>query len=413
MLTYTISKGDRNLSGGISLAPSKSISNRDIVIRALKNSKFDIKTISEKDAAKVIDQSLRKGKVALDKGNPAMAIRFLRAFLSYFQGEWIITGSEEMRKRPVGDVIDILQKEGLNIKYLERDGFPPLKIIGKGLKGSVIRVDASICSQFISASLLISQVVPSDEVVALKNRIINSPYIDQTIRLLNYLGVNTNWDKQEILVEHELNDGMEMTVEPDWVSASYWYQMAALASKAEFAINGLNPESIQSDAIIKEIFEPLGVKTINTPNGIVIKKTKRKIKSFEYDFSNNPDLVPTLVATCVGLKIPFRFYGIEILRQKDTDRVMALQTQMIKLGAKIKVEKKGESETLTFDGKAKISLRKPITFSTFGDHRIAMSLAPLSIIGLKLNIEDPRVVSKSYPCYWDDYKKNGFQIEQE
>ncbi|PKP39573.1 MAG: 3-phosphoshikimate 1-carboxyvinyltransferase [Bacteroidetes bacterium HGW-Bacteroidetes-15] len=412
MLIYTISKGDRNLSGEISLAPSKSISNRDIVIRALRNSKFDIKAISEKDAAKVIDKLLRKGKVTLDKGDPAKAIRFLRAFLTYFKGEWIITGSAEMRKRPVGDVIDILHNQGLNIKYLERDGFPALKIIGKGLKGSITRVDASICSQFISASLLISQVLPAEDVVGLKNRIINSPYIDQTIRLLNYLGVNSNWDKQEILVEHQLNDGTEMSIEPDWLSASYWYQMAALASKAEFKINGLNPESVQSDAIVKEIFEPLGVKTIITEKGVIITKAKRKIKTFEYNFSNNPDLVPTLVVTCVALKIPFRFSGIEILRHKDTDRVMALQTQMIKLGAKIKVEKKGELETLTFDGKSKISVKEPITFSTFGDHRIAMALAPLSILGLKLNLEDPRAVSKSYPCYWDDYKKLGFQIVQ-
>jgi 3-phosphoshikimate 1-carboxyvinyltransferase len=412
MQTYTISKRDRNLSAELSLAPSKSISKRNIFVRALKDSKFSIKTISEKDAARVIDKSIRKGKVALDKGNPAKAIRFLGAFFSYFKGEWIITGSKEMRKRPIGDVIEILQQQGHNIKYLERDGFPALKIIGKGFKGKITRIDSTICSQYISASLLISQSLPSEDVVALKNWIADSPYISQTIRLLNYIGVNTDWVKEEILIEHELHDGTEMSVEPDWLAASYWYQMAAIASKAEIKLNGLNFDSVQSYAIVKEIFEPLGVKTIASSNGVTLKKIKSKIKSFEYDFSNNPDLVPTIATTCVVLKIPFRFSGIEVLRNKDTDRVMALQSQMAKLGAKLKVEKRGNLETFSFDGKATIPSKGSMAFSTFGDHRMVMSIAPLAILGVKVCIDEPRVVSKSYPCYWDDYKKAGLEIEQ-
>ena len=412
MLVYTISKKDGKISGEVSLAPSKSISNRNILIKALKSAKFDTSTISEKDAARVIDKSIRKGEVALDKGDPAKAIRFLRAFISYFGGEWIITGSSEMRKRPIGDVIEILKGEGLNIKYLEREGFPPLKIIGKGFKENITRVDASICSQFISASLVISPTMEANNVVEFKDKILNSPYISQTIRLFNYLGSNKDWNKDEILVEHELHDGSEMTVEADWLAASYWYQLIALSSKGELVISGLNPDSVQGNAIAKEIFEPLGVKTEVVNNGIRIVKVKRKLKSFEYDFSINPDLVPTIVTTCVALSIPFRFKGIEVFRQQDSDRVLALQTQISKLGAKIEVEKKDEFEILTFNGKTKFSSKKFISFSTFGDHRIAMSLAPLSVLGMDVNIEDPKVVAKSYPCFWEDMEKAGFSVDK-
>lgn len=412
MLTYTISKPDSSVSGEITLTPSKSISNRNIVISALKSSTFDIKTITEKDAAKLIDKSIRQGEVALDQGDPSKAIRFLRAFIRYFGGEWIITGSSEMKKRPVGDVIEILRKEGLNINYLEREGFPPLKIIGKGFKESITRVDADICSQIISASLLISQVLPSEQVVELKDTIVNSPYISQTIRLLNYLGINNEWDKEEMLIEHELHDGAEMSIESDWLSASYWYQLVAITPKAELTINNLNPESVQSDAIVKELFEPLGVKTVDVEQGVTIKNTVSRLKSLEYDFTNNPDLVPTIVATCVAKNISFRFHGMEVLRHKDVDRVMAIQTQMSKIGAKIEVEKNGEFETLTFNGEAKIPVGKSIEFSTLGDHRLAMALAPLAIMGIDITMNDPRVVSKSYPCYWDDLKKIDFTVDQ-
>jgi 3-phosphoshikimate 1-carboxyvinyltransferase len=412
MLTYTISKKDRKLSGEISLPPSVSISKRNLLIKALKNAKFDMKTISEKDAARVIDKSLRKGRVALDEGEPAKAIRFLRAFLAYFKGEWIVTGTEEMHKRPIGDVIDMLSNQGFNIKYLIREGFPPLKIIGKGFKGSITRVDSTICSQFISTTLLMSHSLPADEVVELKNRIVNSPFIDQTIRLLRYLGVNSNWEKEEILVEYELNDGTEMSVESDWKSASYWYEMAAIASKTDIKIKGLNPTSVQGDAIVKEIFEPLGVKTEEVKDGIVLKKVKRKIKSFEYDFLNNPDLVPTLVVTCVALHVPFRFAGVEQLRLKETDRIMILQSQMLKLGAKLTVEKKGDMETLCFNGKSKIAKLKDVAIETFNDHRMVMSFAPLAMLGINVTVDNPKVVTKAYPCYWEDYKKMSISVEQ-
>ncbi|NHB70046.1 3-phosphoshikimate 1-carboxyvinyltransferase [Perlabentimonas gracilis] len=410
MQIYTVSKPDSELFGSISLSPSKNISNRDIVIRALKNAKFDIKSISEKDAAKVFAEEIRKGEVPLEAGDPAKAIRLLRAFLSFFKGDWIVTGSAEMHKRPVGDVIDMLQKQGINIKYIEREGFPPLKIIGKAIKGNIIRVDAIICSQFITTSLLLSPSLSSDDVVEFRNRIISSPYIKQTLRLLNYLGINSSWDKDEILIENDLHDESAMTVEADWLSASYWYQMAAISSKVELTIDGLNPESVQSDAIVKELFEPLGVKTTPTMNGVLLTKTKRKLELLEYDFTNNPHLIPTMVATCVAMQMPFRFAGIGVMNCMESQRLMALQSQFGRVGAKLKVEKKGELETLTFDGKTAFPKGTTVEFKPLDDHRVTMALAGLVAKGCAVSLDNPRVVSKSYPSFWDDLKKVGIQV---
>ncbi len=412
MLTYTISKKDKSLSGEVTLAPCRSISNRSLVIRAIKSSKSEIKAMSDKDAEKIIDKSVRKGKVPLDKGEPLKAIRFLRAFFSFFGGEWIITGSDEMYKRPVGDVIKILQEQGFNIKYLERSGFPPLKIIGKGFKGNITRVDASISSEFINTSLLFAQSLPKDDLIELKDSIIKSPFIFQTIRLFSYLGVNSTWERDEVLTEYELNDGSEMSVEGDWTSASYWFQMVALAKKAEIMVKGLNSESIQGDAIVKDIFTQLGVNTEVTADGLVLKKAKPKIKNLEYDFSNNPDIVPTVAVTCVALGIPFRFSGVESLRHKDSDRLMAIQTQMALLGAKVTFEKMGEFETMIFNGTAKGFGKKAPALNSFNDHRIVMALAPLSLLVPDLTIENPKVTAKSYPGYWEDMKKVGFNFEQ-
>lgn len=412
METYTLAKPKSDLCGTITLSPSKNISNRDITINALKNSKFDIESISEKDAIRVFDEKIKKGKIALDTGRPAKAIRLIRAFLTYFKGDWIVTGSAEMHKRPVGDVIDLLQSQGINIKYIIREEFPPLKIIGKGIKGPITRVDAVICNQFISTALLISPTLTSDDAVALKNQIIRSPYINQTLKLLRYLGVNTNWNKDEMLIEHHLNDGSAMTVEADWLSASYWYQMVAIADKAELTINGIEPDSVQSDAIVKELFEPLGVKTTPTDSGVKLTKIKRKIKEFVYDFSNNPHLIPTMVTTCVALNLPFRFSGIEVMNSLEPERAMALQSQLKKVGATLTIEKRGDYKTMVFDGDASIPKDKVIDFKPLNDHRVIMALSALTVNGCKISIENPRAVSRSYPNFWNDLKQVEIQVEK-
>jgi 3-phosphoshikimate 1-carboxyvinyltransferase len=412
MVTYSVTKKDRNLSGEVSLAPSKSISNRKIVIRAVKNAKLDIKNLADKEADKLFDENIRQSESNIELGQTGVAIRLLRAVLTYFGGEWIVTGSEEMRKRPIGDVIELLQANGFDIKFLERTGFPPLKIIAKGFRGSISRIEAAICGQFVTVTLSISPSLSTDDFLGLRGKIKNSPYVTQTFKMLNMLGINSGWKMDEMLIDHGYHDGSELAVEADWTSAGYWYEMAALAENVDLKINGMNPDSIQSDAIVKEIFEPLGVKTEETENGISLKKVKCKLKKFEYDFTNNPNLVPTLIATCVGMGLPFEFTGVDSLRLKDSDRLMVLQSQMAVVGAELVVKTTKNGDVITFDGKVNNAKKEGFTFNTFDDHRVLMSLAPLTLSHGNIGLDYPNAVHKSYPCFWQDLKKVGFEVEQ-
>ncbi len=412
MVNCIVTKKDRVLSGEVSLAPSKSISNRKIVIRVVKNAATASKNLESKEADKVFDRTIRKGRRNLEEGQTGVAIRLLRAVLFYFGGEWIVTGSREMGRRPVGDVIKILQRQGFNIKYFERSGFPPLKVIAKGFRGGIIRLEATVCSQFVSVSLSVAPSLSTEDFLGLRGKIKNSPYVTQTFKMLNMLGINSGWETEEMLIDHEYYDGSELSVEADWTAASYWYEMAALSKKVNFKINGLNPESIQSDAIVKEIFESLGVKTTNIDGGILLSKVKPSLKQFEHDFSNNPNLVPTIIATCVGLKIPFKFTGVESLRSKDFDRLEVLQSQMAILGATLVIEASTIGDTISFDGtRARVS-KKVNEINTFDDHRVLMSMVPLALVHGSIQINFPNAVHKSYPCFWRDLKNVGFEVTE-
>jgi len=412
MVNYLITKKNRILSGEVTLAPSKSISNRKIVIRVVKNAATDSKNLESKRADKVFDRTIRKGRRSLEVGQTGVAIRLLRAVLSYFGGEWIVTGSREMGRRPVGDVIKILQREGFNIKYFERCGFPPLKVIAKGFRGGVTRIEASVCSQFVTVSLSIAPSLSTEDFLGLRGKIKNSPYVTQTFKMLNMLGINSGWKTDEMLIDHEYYDGSELSVEADWTAASYWYEMAALSKKVNFKINGLNPESIQSDAIVKEIFESLGVKTTPIEGGIELSKLKPTLKQFEHDFSNNPNLVTTIIATCVGLKIPFKFTGVESLRVNDFDRLEVLQSQMAILGSKLAIESSLVGETISFDGTRKRILKKVNEINTFDDHRVLMSMVPMALTHGNIQVNFPNAVHKSYPCFWRDLKTIGFDVAE-
>ena len=411
MLKHTVLKDDKSLNGEITLAPSKSISSRMIIIQAIRRSGLDQSKLDGSEDVNVIDPSVREGETDLTTGNTGKALRFLKAFFGKNKGVWLITGSEWQRKRPVGEVVEILRKSGVNIKYVERTGFPPLRIIGKGLKGKISRIEASISSQVISASLFIAQKETPTSIEELKQQVFASSYIGITLRWLKYMGVNAAWENDESLIQHEYKDGSEMAIEADWSCASYWYEMVALAEKANITLNGLSEESIQSDAVVKELFEELGVKSRFTANGLILTKTKRKISQFDHDLSNNPDLIPTFAATCAMLKIPFRIKGVNSLRLKVNDRVESLLKVLKKLGVGASVELDGEVEILCSNGELSLPKEQTFCIPTFDDHRIALAFAPYSIVLDSVRVENPSVVSKVYPSFWDDCKKLGFVIE--
>lgn len=413
MFRYTISKADKDLLGEITLFPAKSISNKVLVFKVLKHSGRDQKNLPEKDEVEMMFEKAPKIKKSMYKGETGAALRHLRSFFNFFKGEWIISGTDKAKDHPIESVVKILQRQGVNIRFLERAGFPPFKLIGKNFKGNtILRVDSNISSKIISASLIISPNISNSLVLEMKDRIINSSYIELTLKALQYLGINSGWDKSETLIEPEFKDGSELTIEADWSATSYWYEIAALSNKCNLTIHGVNVDSTQSDIITKELFNQFGVKTTFIQDGIVLTKIKRTVKLFEYDFANNPDLVPTFVVACVMLKIPFRMIGVNDLHAKYNDRIKSLQLELKKFGAVLTIDNKDDREVLCFNGKIKMP-NKPIEISTFDDHRMAMAFAPIAITGVPVIIDNPMLTSKSYPSYWDDFKKTGFSVNQD
>jgi len=414
MFKYTISKADNDLSGEVALFPTKSISNKVLVFKVIRQSNDEQRVIAkEEDEAKLIFEKVPKIKKKLDKGDTGAAIRHLRSFFHFFKGDWLITGTDNAKNHPIKTVVKLLKQEGINIDFVEREGFPPFKLIGKNFLGNtILRVDSSITSQVVSTSLIVSPSLPNSVILEIKDRIINSSYIELTLKALQYLGINSGWEKSETLVEAEFKDGSELTVEADWADASYWYEAAALSSKCNLTIKGLNYESSQCDILTKELFYQFGVKTRFIQDGVILTKGKQTIKTFEYNFANNLELVPTFAVLCVIQKIPFRIKGVKELHIKCNDRLNSLQSELHKFGAKITIETIDDQEILCFDGKSKLP-KKPIEIATYDDHRMVMAFAPLAILGIPIIIENPKLASKSYPSFWDDFKKTGFTFDQE
>ena len=413
MFKYTISKADKELFGDVTLSPSIKTSSKVLVFRVLKKLGTEQKFTPDKEETDLIFGNIPNKRKSLEKGDPGKALRHLRSFFNFFKGEWIIATSKISKEKPIELIVNILQKEGINISFIERPSSTPFKLTGKGFKGNtILRVDSSISSQVIKTSLLLSPTLPYSIIAEMKDRILNSPYIELTLKALQLLGIHSEWKREEVLIESEFKDGSELAIEADWCSASYLYELAALSKKCDITIKGLNIDSIQNDSIVKELFVQLGVKTSVTSSGIRIVKEKNTTKLFDYDFTNNLNLVPTIAVTCVILKIPFKLRGVEGLHTMYGDRIKSLQSELLKLGAKISLEKVNDQETLYFNGKVDKSIGKKINISTFEDHRMVMAFAPIAITGIQVTIENPKLTSISYTSYWEDLKKLRFVIDQ-
>lgn len=414
---YIISKENKRITGEITLPASKSISNRLLIIRALYNN-FTINNLSQSDDTKVLEDALDLNSNTIDTGHSGTAMRFLAAFLSNKEGEWILTGSEEMKNRPVGTLINALKQLGANIEYPAKQGFPPLIIKGTQLNGGALEIEANISSQFISALLLIAPTLPDGLTLMLKNKVISAPYIHLTLKLMKYFGVTSMWKDNIISIEHQNYKTKDISIEADWSAASYWYEMAAFADEVDLTIYGLNKESHQGDAIVAKLFERLGVKTTFLTNGIKLSKQSRPQilaeKIFEFDFTDYPDLAQTFAVTLSMLNIPFKLSGLESLQIKETNRIKALKKELLKLGINLTQPESGilewnNSLVFQYNNKFKNSL-KNIEIHTYKDHRMAMAFAPIALKYGNVTINEPEVVSKSYPDFWDDMKKVGFNI---
>ncbi|MCG6187948.1 3-phosphoshikimate 1-carboxyvinyltransferase [Maribellus maritimus] len=408
-MKYQVSANTKNISGSINLPASKSISNRVLIISSLCFNPYPIKNLSDSDDTKVLFSALLSNKSTFDIGHAGTAMRFLTAFLAKIVGVWEVTGSERMKQRPIKILVDALNQLGAKIEYLENEDCPPLRIYGSHLKGQTLVLDGSISSQYITALLMIAPTVENGLTLKLTGDITSGSYIELTLRLMQKFGIQYQWEENEISVPEQNYFPMEFTVEADWSGASYWYQILALAEKGEVFLENLQLESLQGDANIAVWFEQFGVFSTQKENGVLLSKTKNiQPAKLELDFIENPDIAQTMACLCVAKQIPFHFTGLKTLKIKETDRIFALQNELAKFGATLTEPEHGE---LAWNGAIDSSIAEEIPeIKTYHDHRMALAFAPMAIAGFTLRIEDPMVVTKSYPIFWNDLKTIGFEI---
>ena len=410
-MNYQISAAIKNLSGTIQLPASKSISNRALIIHALSYSPYPIHNLSDSDDTKVLQAALYSNSSKFDIGHAGTAMRFLTAFLAKVVGEWEITGSERMKQRPIKILVDALTELGANIEYLGEEGCPPLKIFGSHLKGKTIQLDGSVSSQYITALLLIAPTLEGGLTLNLRGDITSRSYIKLTLELMAKFGIRYQWHKNEIIVPEQRYFPIDFTCEADWSGASYWYQIMALVDSGEILMENLVLNSLQGDADIAAWFQHFGVESIQEKTGVILSKTKNNQPDrLDLDFIENPDVAQTMACLCVAKGIPFHFTGLKTLKIKETDRIAALQNELAKFGATLVEPAHGE---LAWDGKLDMETKEELPLvKTYHDHRMALAFAPMALAGLPMRIEDPMVVTKSYPGFWSDLKKIGFEVSE-
>lgn len=384
----------------INLPSSKSISNRALILSALAYSPYEIENLSDCDDTRVTVKALDSNDSTFNIGAAGTAMRFLTAFLSKTVGEWEITGSERMKQRPIKLLVDALISLGAKIEYIENDGFPPLRIFGSAMMGGEIRLNGGISSQYISALMMIAPCMYNGLKIILEGNVISVPYIRMTMSMMKEFGVNVLFQNNEITIQPQIYKPIQYKVEADWSAASYWYEILSVAGKGKVYLNGLQKNSSQGDSKVAQLFEQLGVITEYQPEGVLLTTSKNLTNKFEYDFVNEPDLVQTFAVTCCLKNIIFYFKGVQSLKIKETNRIAALITEMQKLGYVLFEPSEGE---LTWTGE-RTEPSKRIKIATYDDHRMAMAFAPIAL-KIPIEIENPDVVSKSYPGFWDDFNQ--------
>ena len=406
------------LNQTIKLPASKSISNRVLVIYALSGSKILPDNLSDCDDTEVIMAALQHNPYEIDIKAAGTAMRFMTAFLSVKDGEeHVLTGTERMKHRPIGILVDALRRLGADISYIGEEGFPPLRIRGHSLEGGLLEIPGNISSQFISALLLIGPVMRNGLTLRLTGDVISRPYIDLTLWTMREFGADAEWsDFETIVVKPVPYRQRPYYIENDWSGASYWYEMMALSRHKddEIRLEGLMDGSKQGDSSVRYIFSLLGVKSTfettqgGVPTTVSLRHTGRCVPRLEYDFINAPDLTQTFVVCCALLGVHFHFHGLSTLKIKETDRIEALKTEMRKLGYVIRDVNGCE---LIWDGE-RCEPSYEAGIDTYEDHRMALAFAPAAFRTGGLRINNPQVVTKSYPRFWDDLRKAKFTIEE-
>lgn len=381
----------------IKLPASKSISNRVLILNALAYSPYDVQNLANCDDTNVLVKVLNSNDRIFDIGAAGTSMRFLTAFLSKTMGEWTITGSERMKNRPIALLVDALNSLGARIEYIEKEGYPPLRIFGSALLGGEISMNGGVSSQYISALMMIAPYMQKGLRIKLTGNIVSTPYIHMTMSLMKDYGVHVNFEDNVIEIAPQTYTPIQFRVESDWSAASYWYEMVSVSGKSKVYLEGLKNNSSQGDSKVAELFEQLGVNTQYKPEGVVLTPNNNNVDKFDFDFVDQPDLAQTFAVTCCLKNVQFHFKGVQSLKIKETDRVAALIHELAKAGYILHEPAEGE---LVWKGQ-RCDITAPISIATYEDHRMAMAFAPIALLQ-PINIENPQVVSKSYPGFWND-----------
>lgn len=401
----------RRIEGEIDLPASKSISNRVLLLNALCATPGRLSNLAQCDDTDAVLSALGQPDASeVNIGAAGTAMRFLTAYFATREGRGVvIDGTERMRQRPIGVLVDALRQLGAYIEYVETEGYPPLKITGTRLRGGALTVSGSVSSQYITAILLIAPVI-GGITLTIEGEIMSRPYIDMTLALMARYGVKAEWRENVIHVPAGEYTALDFTVEADWSAASYWWAMQAIVPQSRISLKGLEPQSLQGDSRIAELMSQMGV-TGNWCGRYLDLRSNGGVGcccSTFADLSGTPDIAQTLVVMLCLMGRPFRITGLRTLRIKETDRLEALRTELRKLGYVVKVE---GDDAISWHFETTAAEASP-HICTYHDHRMAMAFAPAAIRFPGLIIDDAQVVSKSYPLFWEHLRQAGFKIEE-
>jgi 3-phosphoshikimate 1-carboxyvinyltransferase len=407
-MRFLISHPNNEIKKSFNISGSKSESNRLLILKYLLEN-IEIDNISDSDDTVVLEKGLlsNSGKVNIHHAGTAM--RFLTAYFSIQENKsYVISGSNRMHDRPIKILVDALNDLGADVKYIDKTGYPPLKINGKKLNVFNVSLDAKISSQYITALILIAPSLEKGLIINLIGEITSKPYIDMSLALLNRIGVETSFINNRIEIKPVGNLNISKHyVESDWSSLSYFFSVVALSKSSEINIGTYFKNSIQGDKKLVEIYDKLGVKTIFKNNKVSLKKTRnfKLPKKLELKLNDTPDLAQTIAVTCFGLGLPCDLYGLHTLKIKETDRLLALKVELEKLGATVIITE----DSLHL--KKSIIIKKDIIINTYDDHRMAMAFATLGIVK-PIIINNPKVISKSFPSFWSVLEKLNFKLSE-
>ena len=403
---YKISKEFQDIQGAVSISGSKSESNRLILLRAY-TSYFKIFNLSNSDDTQLMLSAIESDKKEINIGHAGTAMRFLTSYYSSIsENSKVLTGSNRMKQRPISILVDALKDLGCDIEYIDKSGFPPLKINGKNILTNSVTLPADVSSQYISSLMMLGVSLENGLKIKLSSEITSLPYILMTKKIIDRIGGITKIDDGEITIEPFKEKIIpEQFVESDWSSASYFFSIAALSDSARLTLSTFFKESLQGDSRLVDIYKIFGVETKFEENHIILMKNKIDLpKSINLNLKDSPDLAQTIIVTCLGLGVDCRLDGLHTLKIKETDRLIALKNEIEKFNVD-KVEITENSITLENNS----NLKHEVVIDTYNDHRMAMSFAPLSLL-VPIKINNPEVVTKSYVNFWNDLESLGFNI---